>query len=229
MKRRVGRGVSTLTRGPASASLVPSSPLTGTQMERLGTLLFVGVFSLAAACSSGVQRGTVSDKSSFASEFEGAPDWVRVRNCAEPWVKNPDKTICGVASETIRAAHLMDLAYQSAGALASAEIAKQLSKRVESLLETYKAQWTEGVEDAGVSAEAKIDSIVKEVAKLNLSGVKAVDTWISPNNNYYVLQIVDAETAIDTLKKVRSLSERQKALIDEHKTDLLQRLDQAQP
>jgi len=177
------------------------------------------------ACGTQVERGLVSEKSRFASEFEGAPQWVKIRNCAEPWVKNPDKTICGVASETIRATHLLDLAYQAAGASASAEIAKQLSKRVGSLLETYKAQWTEGVEDPGVSAEAKIDSIVKEVAKLQLTGVKSVDTWISPNNNYYVLQIVDAETAIDALKSIRSLSNKQKEVIDAHKEALADKLD----
>jgi len=177
------------------------------------------------SCGTQVERGLVSDKSSFASEFEGAPQWVKIRNCAEPWVRNADKTVCGVASETIRATHLMDLAYQSASATASAEIAKQLSKRVASLLETYKAQWTEGVEDPGVSAEAKIDSIVKEVSKLQLTGVKAVDTWISPNNNYYVLQIVDAETAIDALKSVRSLSNKQKEIIDAHKDALAEKLD----
>jgi hypothetical protein len=177
------------------------------------------------ACGTQVERGLVSEKSSFASEFEGAPQWVKIRNCAEPWVKNADKSICGVASETIRATHLMDLAYQSAGATASAEIAKQLSKRVGSLLETYKAQWTEGVEDPGVSAEAKIDSIVKEVTKLQLAGVKSVDTWISPNNNYYVLQVVDAENAIDALKSIRSLSARQKEVIDAHKEALTEKLD----
>lgn len=181
--------------------------------------------AFATACGTQVERGLVSDKSSFASEFEGAPQWVKIRNCAEPWVKNPDKTVCGVASETIHATHLMDLAYQSASATASAEISKQLSKRVASLLETYKAQWTEGVEDPGVSAEAKIDSIVKEVTKLQLTGVKAVDTWISPNNNYYVLQIVDAETAIDALKSVRALSNRQKEVIDAHKEALVEKLD----
>ncbi len=188
---------------------------------------FVVAMALLAltACGTQVERGLVSEKSSFASEFEGAPQWVKIRNCAEPWVKNADKSICGVASETIRATHLMDLAYQSAGATASAEIAKQLSKRVGSLLETYKAQWTEGVEDPGVSAEAKIDSIVKEVTKLQLAGVKSVDTWISPNNNYYVLQVVDAENAIDALKSIRSLSARQKEVIDAHKEALTEKLD----
>lgn len=191
------------------------------------TIVIAALLALVSltACGTQVERGLVSDKSSFASEFEGAPQWVKIRNCAEPWVKNADKTVCGVASETIRATHLMDLAYQSAGAMASAEIAKQLSKRVASLLETYKAQWTEGVEDPGVSAEAKIDSIVKEVSKLQLTGVKSVDTWISPNNNYYVLQIVDAETAIDALKSVRSLSNKQKEIIDAHKDALAEKLD----
>jgi hypothetical protein len=182
--------------------------------------LILACSCLTIACAHKNDSSGASPNSSFAAEFEGSPEWVRSKRCTDEVIDSPDTHICGVASQPIRSARMIDHSYKQAEAKARAELAKVLGTAVGQLLKNYQAEWAEGLDEEEATAEGKSSEFTKEVTKMKLVGATPSGTWISPLNNQYVVVVMDMERAANALKGMKSLSERQKKVIDAHMEEM---------
>lgn len=186
------------------------------------------ILALLVGCSSNPTTSGVSTKSRFGDEFKDAPEWVRTNTCAGSSVKKPESMVCGVGQHPIASRRAMGLARSSAAAQGRARIARNLSAKVKTLLDFYQGEWAKGVEDEGVDFEQRTREAVEEVAKLDLTGAGAVDSWISASDTMYVLVALDQDKAKSVIKQNGKLSNSMKESIDRHADELFDKLNSAQ-
>ncbi len=196
---------------------------------RLFTLITVAAIALliGAGCGKKVERGSVSPDSSLTGEFAGAPSWVLSKTCEKPWVDSPDNNLCGVGQRIVQSERRLSLAQNVAEADGAAKIAQMLSRRTESLVKRYQAEWVEEGADTNTAFEDKASEAIKQISKMDLPGVKPAASWISPNNNLYVLMVADADTVKEAIKSLTGLNERIKETISARSDELFKELDQA--
>lgn len=194
---------------------------------RLSILITFAAIALLVVpgCGKKVERGTVSPQSSLAGEFAGAPSWVLSKTCETPWVKSPDKNLCGVGQRIVQSERRLSLAQNVAEADGAAKIAQMLSRRTESIVKRYQAEWVDEGEDTTTAFEDKASEAIRQISKMDLPGVKSAASWISPNNNLYVLMVADADTVNSAIKSLTGLSEKIKDTISARSDELFKELD----
>lgn len=177
------------------------------------SFLFVaGVSMLATGCSTPRSAEVQSD---LQNEFEGAPKWVQSKRCEDPPVSKPAGKVCGIGIHLVASARRMALANSAAQAKGMADIAKRLSAKVGEVVKIGEDEVAvEGV--AGNTAsdyQSSVDTAQKMVAEMELIGASPADTWISPNNNLYMLVVLDSERALDQISKLMD-SQKSITMID---------------
>ncbi|MDX9982279.1 MAG: hypothetical protein RBU25_19820 [Lentisphaeria bacterium] len=178
----------------------------------------IAMLVLAGCATTTPPVGAVSEESSLSNEFKGSPAWVRTKAC--PDEKKYENLLCSVGTHQVLSARQMSLAQRTALSKARSAAALFIKGHVETLEISYEGEYTQGVEDAGADADSKARAYDEAWAKMDLPGFGPVDSWVSPNNNLYVLGTVNVETVMATLKGFAGLSDRQKTVIDDHEAEM---------
>ena len=182
------------------------------------------ILLVCVSCGS-PQKNVVSEKSNFAAEFANAPQWVTTDKCLEPWVKNPGQKLCGVGSHTITSRRTIGISKEAAKTNGRAAITTAMSTRLKTMLKDYSQEWVEASsEKEMVAVEQRTSQVTEQVAKMRLHGGEMADSWISPNDNFYALMVIDHEKALEALKSNAILNERQKNVISNHADELFTEL-----
>lgn len=171
-------------------------------------LLVAGVAVTAFGCSTPRSAEVQTD---LQNEFDGAPKWVQTKKCENPPISNPKSTVCGVGIHLVASARRMALANSAAQAKGMADIAKRLAAKVGEVVRIGEDEVAvEGVQGNTASDyQSSVDTATKMVAEMELVGASPAATWISPNNNLYMLVSLDTQRALDQLGK---LMEGQKSI-----------------
>lgn len=156
----------------------------------------------------------VSSGSKFAAEFEGAPAWVRTSTCAGSSVPDPKASICGVGDHPIASRRGLSMARSAAAAKARARIARQLSVRLETMLDVFTDEYAQGVEGEQVDIGQRVREGVREVAKLPLTGATPIDSWISSSDTIYVLVALEHARALDAVKQNSRITDAMRRTLD---------------
>lgn len=181
---------------------------------------------IAGCATTTPPAGAVSEESSLSNEFKGSPVWVRTKTCTAE--KQYEGMLCGVGTHQVLSARQMNLAQRAALGEAAAAAALIIKGHVETLETNYGGEYTQGVEEMGADADSKTRFYTERWAKMDLPGFSPVDSWVSPNNNLYVLGMVDVEKVMETLKRFDGLTERQRKVIDGHEGEMRDMLQQKQ-
>ena len=115
------------------------------------------------------------------------------------WVIQPtyDKGIAGVGSAKMTDLGF-DFARKEAMASARLDLGGQIKTKVDGLFKSYTSKI--GVGDS-TSVDALSENIVKELVSVDLKGASLKETWISPQDELFVLMTVDNERLIETTTK----------------------------
>ncbi|MCK5779881.1 MAG: LPP20 family lipoprotein [Psychrilyobacter sp.] len=114
-------------------------------------------------------------------KLKGYPKWV-----IQPRYENG---IAGVGSAKMTDLGF-DFARKEAMASAREDLASQITIKVNNLYKSYRSRI--GLGEA-TSVDSSAENITKQVVNLDLQGASLVDTWISPEDELYVLLGVDNE------------------------------------
>ena len=118
-----------------------------------------------------------------------APKWTCV-----PFVENAYAGI-GIAEKSAAG---MGMMRRIALANGRSDLAQQIQTQVKDKIESYTR--TTGVADSE-TVDKVATAITKQIAKVNLSGSKAVDSWTSPSGVLYLLVAVPEQSINQTVKK----------------------------
>lgn len=111
----------------------------------------------------------------------------------------------------------------TAGARASADIAKQVSVFVESMLTDY---FQEAGVDGDSQAISMVESITKEIADANLANARIVESYVADDGTFYILKSYPLNQFIEN-DVAEAFMRNESAAFAEFKSDeMLNRLDQ---
>ena len=123
------------------------------------------------------------------NEYANAPTWV-----LKPSMEGGT---CGVGSSKIGKPGF-NFARTEAIAIARDEIARQIDIKTNNMIDRFKKK-------IGIGDDETFDSVSKQVSRQicsqNLHGSRHIDTWISPNNEIFVLVVLDH--SIDLNSKIK--------------------------
>jgi hypothetical protein len=183
-------------------------------LRRVGVL---GALALAACGSP--QAAAPPPAGPIGAAVAGGPAWVMLGCAAHP--NAPADAICGVGS--VQATRNFDLARTAAQGRARTQIARELSIRIQAMLEDYRAtvsDW-EATDD-----EQNIVDVSRQVTDISLAGVRLLDAWVSPvDDTMHVLMILDFERVLAALGSADGLSPTVRAAIQQRASDARQRMD----
>lgn len=157
------------------------------------SVLSVMVFT---GCASSPKEATKVQEPSMANELANAPKWVL----------NPslEGGISAVGSAKVGKAG-MQFARDEAMAHARDAIAQTTSLKVKNMMKNFTQ--TTGVGDAE-TVDKVSSQVSRQVASETIVGSKQKDTWISPSGEMYVLVVVDASVAKESVKNAVQTSLR---------------------
>ncbi len=115
------------------------------------------------------------------------------------WVIQPayDKGIAGVGSAKVTDLGF-DFARKEAMANARLDLGGQIRTKVDGLFKSYISKIGVG---ESTSVDTLSENIIKELVSVDLKGASLKETWISPENELFVLMTVDNEKLIETTTK----------------------------
>jgi outer membrane murein-binding lipoprotein Lpp len=149
---------------------------------------------LLTGCS---QTAKKIDNEALQEEFENAPEWVLTGHVKE--------TTSAVGSARIGKGGLQ-FARTEALAAARDELARQLSVKVETLINNFAQQ-------TGIGNDQMLDAFSKQVSRQitneTLAGSRQQDIWISPSADVYVLVVLEDEQIKNTVRREMVSSYRQ--------------------
>jgi hypothetical protein len=150
-------------------------------------VIFIGVVLLAWGLTGCGNKHI--DNEAMEEEFENAPEWVLTGH-------DENNTFSAVGSAKIGKSGMQ---FTKTAALAEArnELARQLSVRVNSLVNNF-AQQT-GLGDAQMVDQLG-KQISKQVSKETLNGSRQEDVWISPSSDLYVLMVMDTDAVKQSVR-----------------------------
>lgn len=155
---------------------------------RLVTLFLALLILMVAvgACHRGAKK---IENEALKDEFKKAPTWVLSGD-------KDDDIFSAVGSARIGKGGLQ-FARTEAIALGRTELARQVTVKVNSLVNSF-------VQQIGVGDDQSLDSFSKQVSKLvtdeTLSGSRQKDIWISPESDVFVLMVLDKKAVRASLK-----------------------------
>ncbi|MBI5194471.1 MAG: LPP20 family lipoprotein [Nitrospirae bacterium] len=175
-------------------------------MKYVKNLYFIAIAALLifAGCSSGSKITKDTPIQNIV-----APEWVMQGSGAFGGDKG--KVFYGVGS----ASNITDfsLLRKLSDAESRNEIAKVVQVYTASLLEAYKASTSSGV-STSPSEEQHVETALKEVASMTLSGIEIVHHWQDPRNGtLFSLARLDLNSFKDNIDKVKELSETVKETV----------------
>jgi hypothetical protein len=94
---------------------------------------------------------------------------------------------------------------------------------VRSLLESGQIQTDDG---EAVSSAQEISNTIAQVGNMDLSGAQMESSWLSSNNEYWVLAALDMEAFGNALERVTRLNERAREQISQRVRENHDRLDE---
>jgi len=158
-------------------------------ISKLQTIAFLGSLTLLiSGCSNEPQP---EKKHTFACKQEGviAPKWTCL-----PKVDGTYASV-GIAQKSAAGmAHMRRVALANA----RAELAQQIETEVKDKVELF-------TRSTGVAKDETVDkvttSVSKQVAKVNLSGSNAVDSWNTPSGTLFLLVTVDKNSVNKQIQK----------------------------
>jgi len=115
------------------------------------------------------------------------------------WVMQPvyENGIAGIGSAKMTELGF-DFARKEAMASARLDLAGQIKTKVDGLFKSYTSK-------IGIGGSASVDTlsenVIKELVSVDLKGASLKETWISPNDELYVLMAIDNEKLIETTTK----------------------------
>ena len=115
------------------------------------------------------------------------------------WVMQPvyENGIAGIGSSKMTELGF-DFARKEAMASARLDLAGQIKTKVDGLFKSYTSK-------IGIGGSASVDTlsenVIKELVSVDLKGASLKETWISPNDELYVLMAIDNEKLIETTTK----------------------------
>lgn len=168
-------------------------------MKKKSMVMFgVSVLSVMvfAGCASSPKEATKVQEPLMANELANAPKWVL----------NPslEGGMSGVGSARVGKAG-MQFARDEAMANARDAIAQTMSLKIKNMMKKFTE--TTGVGDAE-TVDKVSSKVSRQVANETIVGSKQKDTWISPSGEMYVLVVVDATMAKDSVKNAVQTSLR---------------------
>lgn len=170
------------------------------QMITFLSSLLLGL-AMLAGCGGGDPAPETDPGIYIAEELRGAPAWV-IRGAGD----DPEK-IYGLGSFT--GSRDLGLARDTALARARNDIVLQIQAQVRSLLESYQATTTGGSEfGEAANDEQHVENMVAQVGKMDLSGARMDQQWMSPTRTLWVLASVDVEEFSNKVDAMSQLSER---------------------
>lgn len=115
------------------------------------------------------------------------------------WVIQPsyDKGIAGVGSAKMTDLGF-DFARKEAMASARLDLGGQIRTKVEGLFKSYTSKIGAG---ESTNVDTLSENITKELVEEDLKGASLKETWISPENELFVLMTIDSENLIKTATK----------------------------
>jgi hypothetical protein len=141
------------------------------------SILILGAFT---GCKKAEKKPDLGSEVNY-EKIEKYPKWV-----IQPTYENG---IAGVGSSKISELGF-DFARKEAMASARSDLAGQIGVKVDKLFKSYTSK-------SGVGESTSVDSLSENVAKelidMNLKGATLRDTWISPENELFVLMTIDNE------------------------------------
>jgi len=158
------------------------------------TILVAAIFLAGAAGFSGCGSTPKETGVQNYGPLAGAPAWV-----LSPEV---DGALAAVGSARIGGAG-MNFARTEAMAVARDELARQMSVKVNNMVKNFTE--TTGIGDAE-TVDKVATQVSKQVASETLVGSKQTETWISPENELYLLVVLDADTAQEAVKNATATS-----------------------
>lgn len=106
---------------------------------------------------------------------------------------------------------------------ARTNLARQISVRIEALIEAYRASTSDKAREA---LERHTQEVQRQLTDMSLAGVAIVDRCFNrPENTQYALAVLDAKAFREQIGQMRGLDEEAKAVIRENAEKALERLD----
>lgn len=128
------------------------------------------------------------DNEAMEEEFENAPEWVLIGH---------DKDAFSAVGSAKIGKSGMQFAKTAALAQARNELARQMSVRVNSLVDNF-------VQQTGLGDAQMVDRLGKQVSKQvsreTLNGSRQADVWISPSSDIYVLVNMDTDSVKESVR-----------------------------
>lgn len=121
------------------------------------------------------------------------------------WIIQPvyDKGIAGVGSAKITDLGF-DFARKEAMANARVDLGGQIKTKVDGLFKSYTSKIGVG---ESTSVDALSENTIKELVSVELKGASLKDTWISPENELFILMTIDNERLIEsTTRSIENLN-----------------------
>jgi len=115
------------------------------------------------------------------------------------WVIQPtyDKGIAGVGSAKMTDLGF-DFARKEAMANARLDLGGQIRTKVDGLFKSYTSKIGVG---ESTSVDSLSENVIKELVSVDLKGASLKKTWISPEDELFVLMTVDSERLVETATK----------------------------
>ena len=115
------------------------------------------------------------------------------------WIIQPtsDNGIAGIGSSKMTDLGF-DFARKEAMASARLDLAGQIKTKIDGLFKSYTTKIGVG---ESTSVDTLSENIIKELISADLKGASLKNTWISPQNELYVLMAIDNEKLIESTTK----------------------------
>jgi hypothetical protein len=176
-------------------------------IKTVSSILIAGLFlSLATGCSKDAKPEERSVD--FACKQEGvtAPKWTCIPNVEDGYAG------IGIAEKSAAG---MDHMRRVAMANGRSDLAQQIESQVKDKITIYTG--TTGV-GATETVDKAIETVTKQVAKVDLVGSKAVDMWTAPSGAIYMLVTVSKDAANEQIQNnIRTSFKNDQALWQQFK------------
>jgi len=154
------------------------------------TLILLPILILSGLLLTSCAKAQKPKEVIFACKQEGvlAPKWT-----CTPY-KNGYYAGLGIAQKSIAGINHMRRVALANG---RSDLAQQISSTIKDKVETFTRSIGNGSEE---TVDSVYSAVSKQIAKVNLNGSKAIDSWQSPSGNLYLLVVI-AEKNVNTIVK----------------------------
>lgn len=176
-------------------------------IKTISLIAFVGLLSLSiSGCSKEVKIGEERSDFECTQENVKAPTWTCIPSAGDSYAG------LGIAEKSAAG---MDHMRRVALANGRSDLAQQIQSQVKDKITIYTG--TTGV-GASETVDKSIETVTKQVAKVDLVGSKAVDSWTAPSGALYILVTVSQKSANEQIKNnIRTSFKNDQALWQQFK------------